>query len=100
MKTTIDWLTFRTQADPPVALKALKPMFGDMGQWLQLKPLDRGAMGFEQAANVLLANMPIARIYFGGESQRGWSRVAMSGKGCQWVQDWTAMHSIEDLPDS
>lgn len=100
MKTTIDWLTFRTQADPPAAVQALKPMFGDMGQWLQLKPLERGVMGFEQAANVLLANMPIARIDFGGESQRGWARVAMSGKGCQWVQDWTAMHSIEDLPDS
>lgn len=100
MKTTIDWLTFRTQADPPAVLQALKPMFGDMGQWLQLKPLERGVMGFEQAANVLLSNMPIARIDFGGESQRGWARTAMSGKGCQWVQDWTAMHSIEDLPDS
>jgi DNA relaxase NicK len=57
-------------------------------------------MGFQQAASVLLGDMPVARIDFGGESQRGWARVAMTGKGCEWVQDWTAMHSIEELPAS
>lgn len=99
-KTTIDWLTFRTKADPKQALQALKPMFGDIASVLHLKPLQRGALGFEQAANVVLGDMPVARIDFGGESQRGWSRVAMSGKGCEWVQDWTAMDSIEQLPAS
>ena len=57
-------------------------------------------MGFQQAASVLLGDMPVARIDFGGESQRGWARVAMTGKGCEWVQDWTAMQSIEELPAS
>lgn len=57
-------------------------------------------MGFQQAASVVLGDMPVARIDFGGESQRGWSRVAMTGKGCEWVQDWTAMQSIEALPAS
>lgn len=57
-------------------------------------------MGFQQAAAVLLGDMPVARIDYGGESQRGWSRVSMTGKGCEWVRDWTAMQSIEELPAS
>ena len=100
MKTTIDWLTFRTKAEPIQALEALKPMYGCAASLLNLKSLQRGAMGFQQAAAVLLGDMPVARIDYGGESQRGWSRVAMSGKGCEWVQDWSAMQSIEELPAS
>ena len=98
MKTTIDWMTFRTQAEPLQALQALKPMFGTLGQDLRLKPLERGAMGFQQASNVMFSDMPVARMDFGGESQRGWVRVTMPGKGCSWVQDWSAMQSIEELP--
>ena len=100
MKTTIDWLTFRTKAEPIQALQALKPMYGCAASLLNLKSLQRGAMGFQQAAVVLLGDMPVARIDYGGESQRGWSRVAMGGKGCEWVQDWSAMQSIEELPAS
>ena len=100
MKTTIDWLTFRTKAEPIQALQALKPMYGCAASLLNLKSLQRGAMGFQQAAAVLLGDMPVARIDYGGESQRGWARVAMGGKGCEWVQDWTAMQSIEELPAS
>ena len=100
MKTTIDWLTFRTKAEPIQALQALKPMYGCAASLLNLKSLQRGAMGFQQAAAVLLGDMPVARIDYGGESQRGWSRVAMGGKGCEWVQDWGAMQSIEELPAS
>ena len=100
MKTTIDWLTFRTKAEPIQALEALKPMYGCAASLLNLKSLQRGAMGFQQAAAVLLGDMPVARIDYGGESQRGWSRVAMGGKGCEWVQDWNAMQLIEELPAS
>lgn len=100
MKTTIDWLTFRTKSEPLQALEALKPMYGCAASLLNLKSLQRGAMGFQQAAAVLLGDMPVARIDYGGESQRGWSRVAMGGKGCEWVQDWSAMQSIEHLPAS
>lgn len=100
MKTTIDWITFRTQGEPLQALQALKPMFGTLGRDLRLKPLERGAMGFQQASNVIFADMPVARMDFGGESQRGWVRITVPGKGCGWVQDWSAMQSIEELPGS
>ena len=46
-KTTIDYLIFRTQADPREALEAFRTMFGTLGTDLRLKPLERGAMGFQ-----------------------------------------------------
>lgn len=98
MKTTIDWMTFRTQADPREALEALRPMFGTVGPDLRLKGLERGAMGFQQASNIVFCDMPVGRMDFGGESQRGWVRTALTGKGCEWVQDWQAAQAVEQLP--
>lgn len=100
MKTTIDYLRFRTQAEPLEALEALRPMFGSMGSGLALKHLPRGSMGFQQASQIVIGDMPIARMDFGGESQRGWVRAELSGKGCEWVKDWQAAESIQALPKS
>ena len=97
-KTTIDYLRFRTQADPRQALEAIKPMFGTIGPGIRLKPLERGSMGFQQAAQIVIGDMPLARMDFGGESQRGWLRTEITGKGCEWVQDWQAVQALEDLP--
>jgi phage replication initiation protein len=36
---------------------------------------------------------------FGGEAQRGWVSVHLSGTGCQWVGDWgVAQDSLSALP--
>ena len=99
-KTTVDWLTFRAQAEPRDVLEALRPMFGHLGEGLRFEHLPRGAMGFQQASMVMYSDMPLARMDFGGESQRGWVRTAMSGKPCEWVQDWDALSSIESLPSA
>jgi DNA relaxase NicK len=96
-KTTIDWLGFRTQADPREALEALRPMFGTLGTDLALKPLERGKLGFQQAAQINIADMQIGRMDFGGESQRGWLRLDLQGTGCEWVKDWQAIESVESL---
>ncbi len=98
MKTTIDYLAFRSQADPKQALEGVRGMFGTLGPSLRLKPLERGAMGFQQAAQIVVADMPVARIDYGGESQRGWLRAVITGKGCEWVQDWEAVDQVEALP--
>jgi DNA relaxase NicK len=99
-KTTIDWLTFRAQAEPRDVLQALKPLFGTVGGDLRFHSLPRGSMGFEQAAQVMFADMPLARMDFGGDSQRGWVRTALSGKACEWVQDWDAVEALEALPNA
>lgn len=98
MKTTIDYLTFRTKASPLEALEALRPMFGRLGAGLRLKGLERGSMGFERAAQVVSGDMAMARLDFGGESQRGWLRASITGKPCEWVENWDAVEELERLP--
>jgi len=75
-------------------------MYGDAGEWLRLQHLPRGIMGFQQGAMLQIADMPIGRIDYGGESQRGWVRVDITGKGCEWVQDWPGLESVEALPSA
>jgi DNA relaxase NicK len=91
-------LRFRTQSEPRDVLEALRPMFGESGPWLKLQHLSRGMMGFQQGAMLQISDMPIGRIDYGGESQRGWVRVDITGKGCEWVQDWSSMEPVEALP--
>jgi DNA relaxase NicK len=57
-------------------------------------------MGFQQASQIVIGDMPVARMDFGGESQRGWVRAELSGKGCEWVQDWAAAEALQTLPKS
>lgn len=98
-KTTVDWLRFRAQAEPLNILETMRPMFREgEREWLNLRHLDRGILGFAQGSELRLSNMVIGRMDFGGESQRGWTRVELSGKGCEWVTDWDQVGSVEELP--
>lgn len=99
-KTTIDWLRFRTQAKPLEGLEAIKPLFGDLAPFLSLKLGQRGALGFQQAGSLMVADMVIGRVDFGGDSQRGWVRWDLGGKGCEWVKDWDAIDEVERLPEA
>lgn len=99
-KTTIDWLRFRAKEEPPVILRALRPMFGDLANFLKLDTGEKGILGFKQAARVMLLDMPIGRMDYGGDSQRDWVRVDLSGKACEWVRDWDAAESVEELPNA
>jgi phage replication initiation protein len=97
-KTTIDWLRFRTQATPLEALEALKPMFGDLATNLRLQRLERGILGFQEGSTINVGDMPLGRMDYGGDSQRGWVRVDLTGKGCEWVQQWDELEGLERLP--
>ena len=96
--TTIDWLRFRTQGEPGDVLGALRPMFGALGHYLHLGKHGRGLFGFKHSLPVMLADVPVARLDFGGDSQRGWLRADMPGKGCGFVEDWGQVDALEGLP--
>jgi DNA relaxase NicK len=98
-KTTIDWLRFRTRTEPRQALEALRPMFGTLGDSLKLRPLQRGMMGFEQASQIVVDDLVLGRMDYGGVSQRGWVRVDLPGGGCEWVTAWHDME-VAELPDA
>lgn len=100
MKTTIDWLCFRTQADVLEGLEALRPLYGTLGSHLKLKTGLKGSMGFQQACSVTMVDMELGRVDFGGDSQRGWARWSLTGRGCEWVKDWDAIDQVEALPSS
>lgn len=99
-KTTIDWLRFRTQADVLPGLEALRGLYGDLGARVKLRHLGRGKDGFQQAAAVVLDDLTLGRVDFGGEHMRGWVRWNITGIGCQWVKDWDAIDALEALPEA
>jgi phage replication initiation protein len=99
-KTAVDWLGFRTQAQPIEALEAMRGLYRYAGPELRLVPLERGKDGFQQAFAVQMEDMPLGRVDFGGESQRGWVRWNLTGKGCEWVQDWDALDAVQALPSA
>lgn len=98
--TSPDWLRFRVQAEPRDVLEALRPMFEGSGHTLSFGDRQRGILGFQSSLPLRLADIPVARFDFGGESQRGWVRVDVPGKGCEWVQDWAATDLVEALPSA
>jgi phage replication initiation protein len=75
-------------------------MYGDLGQHLSIQPLQRGILGFQQAVTINIADMQLGRMDFGGESQRGWLRADLTGKGCEWVRQWDDLEAVEKLPAS
>lgn len=99
-KTCVDWLRFRTQADPLSVLEAVRPLYGDMGQHIHLKTGERGILGFKQGAKLMLSDMVLGRMDFGGDAQRGWVRMDIPGKGCEWVKDWDSIDNLEALPSA
>ena len=99
-KTAIDWLAFRTQAEPVAALEAMRGLYRYAGPELRLVPLDHAKDGFRQACALQIEDMPLGRVDFGGPSQRGWVRWNLTGQGCAWVQDWDALEAVECLPSS
>lgn len=99
-RTSPDWLAFRTQAEVLQSLDALRGLFGVNGQDLTLEHLPHGKDGFRQGAALKLLDMPFGRVDFGGESQRGWVRWNITGKGCDYVKDWDALDAVEALPSA
>lgn len=97
-KTTVDWLRFRTQAEVLEGLQAVRALYGELGQAVSLQGYGRGKDGFATGASVCLADMALGRVDFGGDSQRGWVRWNLTGKGCEWVKDWDAVEALERLP--
>jgi DNA relaxase NicK len=43
--------------------------------------------------------MVVGRMDYGGESQKGWVRVDIPGKGCEWM-DFADVSPLEELPSS
>lgn len=95
MKTTVDWLCFRTRTNPYETVEKMRPLFGTAADLLTLKPGLKGKDGWTYGAEISMAgDIALGRVDYGGESQRGWVRINLSGEGCAWVQDWAAAQRL------
>lgn len=100
MKTTIDYLKFRTQSPPFEVFRAMSKPFGENAQFLVMGGEDKGVEGFTTRIVVKLVDVVAFSMDFGGESQRGWVRVTMTGASCLLVQDWAAMQDLVNRLDT
>lgn len=105
MRSAVDWWSFRSQAGAEAVLSALGAVFESWGRGrgeegrARLTARDRGWKGYERSADVCLGPMPVGLVAWGGEFQRGWSYVGISGQGCGLVDDWTKAQDVaRDLP--
>jgi phage replication initiation protein len=87
--TSIDWLGCRTQSNPVDCVDALRGAFGSLGHSLRAVPKKRGKQGFDRSDSLILADLVIGDMSFGGDAMRGWVWVELTGTGCQWVEDWS-----------
>lgn len=94
MKTTVDWLCFRTQSNPFETIEKMRPMFGTAFDLVTLNTGLQGKDGWLRAAEIKMVDITLGRIDYDGESQRGWVRVNLTGVGCEWVQDWKAAEGL------
>lgn len=88
MRVSIDWCRLRTRSNPWQVLEAIRPSFGTVGELLTLVDGGAGRDGWERRQLLKVADVHIGEIDYGGETQRGWVRVNIPGKGCDWVSDW------------
>ena len=100
MKTTIDYLKFRTQSPPFEVFRAMSKPFGKDAQFLVMGGEERGVDGFTTRVVVKLVDVLAFSMDFGGESQRGWVRVTMTGDSCLLVKDWARMQDLVNQLDT
>lgn len=92
-KTGIDYLKFRTQSEPLSVFKAIRSAFAG-GEDMELDQDMPGKDGWKYRRELKLFGETVAWMDYGGDSQRGWLRFEMPGKGCGWVCDWDVVAGL------
>ena len=69
------------------AQESTRTFAGAPGQ-MSLVRRKSGWRGYERSYSILIEDMPVGLVAEGGENQRGWSYVGITGSGCNWVSDW------------
>lgn len=99
MKTSIDWLKFRTQSNPFKVIDSMLPAFGTCADMITLRPAEKGRDGWDRRQEIMLTDIRLGAIDYGGDAQRGWVRVDLPGSGVEWIQDWSQVANLADRID-
>lgn len=96
-KTTIDWFRLRTKSTSAEVLKALRHSYpSDDGYHVHSVPVDRSMLGFKYCDELFLNQVKIGRFDYGGESQKGWGRLDITGTGCAHL-NWSDLDALQSL---
>ncbi len=87
-KTSVDFYAFRVKENRFLTEKALEVIFSDYAEQMSTTRRKTGWNGYERSYGLSVGDMPVGLIAEGGESQRGWTYVGISGQGCALVRDW------------
>lgn len=98
-KSGIDYLKFRTQSGPMDVFEAIRGAFAG-GDEMVLEQEMAGKDGWKSRRSMRLFGELVAWMDYGGDSQRGWLRFEMPGKGCGWVCDWERVASLVGVLDT
>jgi phage replication initiation protein len=90
--TKVDWHGFRNKSSVEATLNGLRAGFGTFGSSLSARPRKTGWNGFKQSADIVLGGMQAGLIAYGGEHQKGWISVNLTGDACKYVSDWDEAH--------
>lgn len=94
MRTIVDWAGFRTQAEIPAVCDAVREVFHPMDELVTFRARKAGRNGYKQGMDILMGDMLLGCMSYGGESQRGWVSVEITGRGCEWCGDWLRAESL------
>lgn len=86
--TSIDFYAYRCREGAGTTQKALGAIFSGAPDQISIVRRKTGWKGYERSYNVCIGDMPVGLVAEGGDNQRGWSYVGISGQGCNWVKDW------------
>lgn len=99
-RSKVDFWAFRAKDDLRAIQKGLGGVFAGSPQPPRLEYRKSGWKGYAACADVLLGDMAVGIVAHGGETQRGWAYVGITGRGCEWVTDWDlAQEAAQDCPD-
>lgn len=100
-RTKLDYFKFRTLSPVLPAFEAVRAQFGNLADMLVLEPERPGKGNWKFMRRLLMVDVPLGWVEFGGDMQRGWSHWTFTGTACEWIEDhsgwlqWRQLAALE-----
>lgn len=98
-RTSVDFYAFRCKESPQAIQQALAGIFTGSPAPVTMRPKKGGWKGYERSYEARIGDMPVGLVAEGGENQRGWAYIGITGQGCDWIEDWDRAQEIATATD-
>lgn len=93
-RTSVDFYAYRCRETPGGIEKALGAVFAGAPGEITIQRRKTGWKGYERSYSACIGDMPVGLVAEGGDNQRGWSYIGITGQGCDWVQNWDRAQEV------